>query len=240
MHDISAQSSMYIPISAPPTQLPAYVSMDRSSQWHTAGLLSTALESMTLQSRLRASDGRRATLNDAEAALNVNGNQRIAKLQCSVIDPELLEEQRREGGIKEASTGDQRMPGSRVTGTSSTSGLPDDEGGLQATSDAGLRNLDMDFFAGGESETTTLLSFGQRTNIAKKTHVFGQVECFRGDFEQVLGEGNGEEEGYARKRRRIAGLPVVEKSVTFPFPFSLFLFPISYLPFSLSSLMFSV
>lgn len=214
MHDISAQSSMYIPISDPPIQLPAYVCMDRSSQWHTAGLLSIALESVTLHSRLRATNGRRWMLNDFEAAINVNGNQRIAKLECSVIDPDVLEKQRRERGIKEASTADQRMPGrstATVTGPG-TSNLLYDEGGLQTAKDASLRHLDMDFFGGHSGQTEATIPSGQRTRAAKESHVFGHMDCFRGDFERTSDEDGGEV-GYARKRRRIAGMPLVEQSV---------------------------
>ena len=219
MHDISAQSSMYIPISDPPIQLSAYVSVDRSSQWHTAGLLSMALESVTLQSRLRATNARRWMLNDFEAAINVNGNQRIAKLECSVIDPELLEKRRRERGIKEASTADPRMPGrGTVTGTV-TSSLLDDESGLQAAKDASLKHLDMDFFAGHSGQTEASVPSGPRTRVAKESHVFGHMDCFRGDFERPSGEEGGEA-AYARKRRRIAALPLVEKSVLFLIIFS--------------------
>lgn len=213
MHDISAQSSMYIPISDPPIQLPAYVCMDRSSQWHTAGLLSIALESVTLQPRLRADNGRSLMLNDFEAALNVNGNQRIARLECSLMDPKVLAEQRRERGIKEASTADQRMP---VTGpgTGTSKSLGEESGGLQVAKDASLGHLDIDFFAGHAGQTAaTMIPSGQRTRVAKKSHVFGHTESFRGDFERGRRE-DGEEAGFARKRRRIARLPLVERLVT--------------------------
>ncbi|KAA6412059.1 MAG: hypothetical protein FRX48_04209 [Lasallia pustulata] len=217
MHDISAQSSMYIPVSDPPIQLPAYVSVDRTSQWHTAGLLSIALESVTLQWRLRASNTRRWTMDDFEAAINVNGKQRIAKLECSVINPALLEEQKRERGIKEASTADPRMPGRTtvpVTGTGTspgTSSLLHDEAGLQAAKDASLKHLDMDFFVGHSSQTNAPMPPGQRTRVGKESHVFGHMDSFRGEFERASGEEGGGEAAYARKRRRIAGLPLVEK-----------------------------
>lgn len=200
---------MYIPISDPPIQLPAYVCMDRSSQWHTAGLLSIALESVTLPSRLRASNGRWWMLNDFEAALNVNGNQRIAKLECSLKDPEVLVEQRRERGIKEANTADQRMP-VKAPGTSK---LLDDKSGLQAAKDASLGCLDIDFFAGHSGQTeATMVQSGQRARVAKESHVFGHTDSLRGDFERASGEDDGEA-GLTRKRRRIAGMPLRERLV---------------------------
>lgn len=219
MHDISAQSSMYIPISGPPIQLPAYVCMDGSSQWHTAGLLSIALESVTLPSRLRANNGQWWVLNDFEAALNVNGNQRIARLECSLRDPKVLAEQRRERGIKEASTADQRTP---VTGPG-TSNLLDDESGLQAAKDASLRHLDIDFFAGH-----SMIPSGQLTRIAKERHVFGHTDSFRGDYERPSSGDDGVEAGLARKRRRIAGLPLAERSVIIILFTLLFLFFASF------------
>ena len=223
---MSTQSSMYIPISDPPIQVPAYVCMNRSSQWHTAGLLSVALESITLQSRVRATSKRRWMLTDFEAAINVNGKQRIAKLECSVMDPQVLQGQKRERGIKEASAADQRMPG---TVTSSFSLLD----GLQAAKDASLRRLDMDFFAGYSSQTeaTTSIPSGRRTKVAKGSHTFAYLDCFRGDFERPCEEDGGDA-AYTRKRRRIAGKPLVEKLVSICF-FPIFLFFLFSLHFCL-------
>src|SRR5271170_7564088 len=68
----------------PSTMLPSYVTIDPNSQWHVSGLLCTAMESMSLPSRLKARDGTHETLDRIAGALNVNGNQNIAKLRMSI------------------------------------------------------------------------------------------------------------------------------------------------------------
>ena len=88
IHEMSTQASMYIPLSLPRTQLSRHLHLDRSSQWHISALLSAALESATLPTRLRRDGQQRGFVDDLEAVLNVNGNQRIAQLQCSMLHPE--------------------------------------------------------------------------------------------------------------------------------------------------------
>lgn len=83
IHDISTCANMYIPLRAPVDRPSSYVHWDPSSQWHLSALLSMAVETMTLPTRQRGS-GERTTLDALETSLNVNGNQRIAGLQCSV------------------------------------------------------------------------------------------------------------------------------------------------------------
>ncbi|KAH0541531.1 hypothetical protein FGG08_004006 [Glutinoglossum americanum] len=87
LQGISPQASLYIPLAVPPRPLPPYVSLDRNSEWHRSALFSTALETMTLPSRLKASREKQVTLSQIEGFLNVNGNQKIACLQLSVLKP---------------------------------------------------------------------------------------------------------------------------------------------------------
>ncbi len=184
---------MYIPISIPPV-LPRYVEIDRSSQWQTSALLSTALETTTLPSRLRDSSRNHATFDVMEAALNVNGTQRIAKLQCSIVDPSVLEAEKSRF-VKGCH--DRRMLGSKRID------LMLDEDDAQTTT----ANLDMDFFCGRYIHSVASLS-----QHHKATHTFGQVETLRGEFD--VNEDEGEEAaGSTRKRRPLADLPVVEKFV---------------------------
>ncbi|ROW12662.1 hypothetical protein VMCG_00173 [Cytospora schulzeri] len=79
------QASLVIPI-ALPSSLPARVreslSVDASSRWHTAALLSAAVESATLPSRLR-DPANRETLGHMTDRLNVHGKQTVANLQMS-------------------------------------------------------------------------------------------------------------------------------------------------------------
>lgn len=79
------QASLVVPI-ALPSSLPARVrdslSVDASSPWHTAALLSAAVESATLPSRLR-DPANRETLGHMADRLNVHGRQTVANLQMS-------------------------------------------------------------------------------------------------------------------------------------------------------------
>lgn len=201
IYEISAHASLYIPLAIPPSRLPPYVQLARSSLWQTSALLSTAVESMTLPSRLRPGGGRRGRLDDLEAALNVNGSQRIASIQMSIIDPS-VPEHNQPAGVK---AHDGRMRGSNTDG-------PLKEGSILAR-DAGL---DMDFF-GGEAQAMNTNTF--RAQPKKKHQVFGQVDSVRGNAGRDPGEEEDEEDeaGRTRKRRRLAGLPLREKSVQISF-----------------------
>ena len=186
---------MYIPMSIPSTQLPQYVHLDRCSQWHTSALLSIALESITLPTRLRHDVAKRGFINDLEAALNVNGNQRIAQLQCSVLNPGNLPLVK---AIAHGSIDDRTPSGSNHV----------------LVEDAEVKlvepRLDMDLSC-GETRSTSPLA----TRHDSSDHVFGAVENRRINFKVSKDEEAGEDEvTCARNRRRLAGLPVIEKFVT--------------------------
>lgn len=177
-----------------PSTLPSYVTMDTHSPWHISGLLSTALESMTLPSRLKNG---RETLDQLASALNVNGNQNIAKLRMSIDQKTALNEHHDRLGRPErlevrAQSRDTRMPSrERIT--------------AEAPGEEELTTFDMDFFPAETVEPTR----GRRTT--KKVHIFGQAETYRGEEDQEVEQANNEDEGYERARRRAAGLPVIHK-----------------------------
>ncbi|KAI4090058.1 MAG: hypothetical protein LQ344_004988 [Seirophora lacunosa] len=198
---ISTLVSMYIPMALSST-LPPYVQMDQNSPWHISGLLSMALETITLPSRQKPGNTNRGLLSDIEAALNVNGNQKIADLQCSVIVDPSVQQTKRES-IAEAVT-DSRLP-------------PSDSQGLVGYEDEmekGHSTLDMDFSSGKSSLTALSLRQWDKAN-----HIFGQVESIRGllTSEQEIDE---EDQATSGKRRRLASLPNVEKYYD-PLPYPL-------------------
>ncbi|OJJ45581.1 hypothetical protein ASPZODRAFT_133421 [Penicilliopsis zonata CBS 506.65] len=79
VHSISPQSSLYVPIIDPPTRLPNYVNIDPHSEWHTSALICSAIESITLPSRLRQ-------YYDIESSLAGDDDmRRIFELQSSII-----------------------------------------------------------------------------------------------------------------------------------------------------------
>ena len=101
MQEISAQASVYVPMTNSPSTLPSYITMDSSSPWYTSALQATAFESMTLPARLRAQAGGRTTLANMEVSFNNHGhgNRKIAHLGMSVADPRHLAER---GGIHDS------------------------------------------------------------------------------------------------------------------------------------------
>lgn len=195
IRDMSTNGSMYTPLSIPSIQLPQYVHLDRKTQWHTSALLSAILESITLPTRLRHGIQNRWTTNDLEAALNVNGNQRIAQLQCSMFSPEdaPLVTAIPHGSI------DNRMPSgdNRIL-------------------------VEQDWLKLAESRFDMNLSCGN-TQSTRRTaaqhdasgHVFGAIETMRTRFKTAKRQGTDEDEATdARGRRRAARLPVIERFVS--------------------------
>ena len=195
IHEMSTHRSMYTPLSIPPTQLPQYVHLDRKSQWHTSALLSAALESVTLPTRLRHGIQNRWSTNDLEAALNVNGNQRIAQLQCSMFSPEdapLLTAIPHGSIDNRAPSGDNRI-------------LVEQDGLKLAES-----RFDMDLSCGN-----TRLTRRTATQHDVSGHVFGAIETMRTRFKTAKRKGTDEDETTdAGEWRRAARLPVVKRFVS--------------------------
>ncbi|KAJ5586494.1 hypothetical protein N7450_006281 [Penicillium hetheringtonii] len=79
LYSISPQSTLYVPVIDIPQKLPRSLQVDRHSEWQTTALLSSALETVTLPSRLRpyhdfeaslAGDGGRHTIFELQSTLN--------------------------------------------------------------------------------------------------------------------------------------------------------------------------
>ncbi|KAF7513908.1 hypothetical protein GJ744_006522 [Endocarpon pusillum] len=81
----AAQVSAYIRLSSPPTSIPGYIHLDRSSEWSKSALLCTAVESMTLPTRLRDGSGRRTTLAELEGILNNTRSRTLFDLKAGVV-----------------------------------------------------------------------------------------------------------------------------------------------------------
>ena len=194
INEMARNASLYVPLSVPAIQLPQYVHLNRDSQWHISALLSMALESMTLPSRLRPDKQRRGLLGDIEAALNVNGNQRIAQLQCAILDPE-TELPRSVNGY---AIRDDRAPSNTIHAM-----IKEDD--VEITTS----HLDMNLSTGYPG----LSSYASKHDASD--HTFGAVENMRGKLHEAQDQELDEDEiSYARKRRRLAGLSVVERFVT--------------------------
>ncbi|KAF8473573.1 tubulin domain-containing protein [Kalaharituber pfeilii] len=78
-------SSIYVPIRSPPAKVPSYITFDHVSQWHTSALISTGIETITLQTRMKGPlSGSR--LNDLSTVLTVNSGRNISLLSMEVLD----------------------------------------------------------------------------------------------------------------------------------------------------------
>ncbi len=193
--EISPQASLFVPMTLPSAKLPNYVSIDAKSQWHVSALLATALESMTLPSRLKSHENGRETMDQLVSALNINGNQNIAKLRMSIDQEKALNGYHNAGKLHPRTAGgDVRAPLHERHGVTVAEDREDE-----------LSTLDMEFFPSEVAEQTR----GSRR--IKKPHVFGQAENHRSDEDRDNDETNGMDEGYERARRRAAGLPIIQK-----------------------------
>ena len=157
-----------------------------------------ALESMTLPSRLRPDQSKRGLLGDMETALNVNGNQRIASLQCSIL--KATKPNGSDAPLSPAPN-DQRLPGSN------TRNLAREDDPQEANA-----SFDMDLSCG----ETTRSAYPSAYDKAKE-HIFARVENLRDSATQAS-DANGEDDRLARKRRRLAGVSIVQKSVRCYYP----------------------
>lgn len=79
VHSISPQTSLYTPIVDPPSRLPDTIHLNPQSQWYTSALISSALETVTLPTRLRP-------YHDFEASLaGEDSIHKIFELQSSIF-----------------------------------------------------------------------------------------------------------------------------------------------------------
>ncbi|KKY33329.1 putative misato segment ii myosin-like domain-containing protein [Diaporthe ampelina] len=87
--EIYKQASLLIPIAIPSSLSPRLrnvLSLDIISSWHTSALLSAAIESATLPSRLKDATNR-DSLGNITDLLNLHGKQTVANLQMSFSGP---------------------------------------------------------------------------------------------------------------------------------------------------------
>lgn len=153
LQPLAEQSSVYIPMSNLPAKVPSYLSLDPTSAWHVSALQAIGLESMTLSSRLKYSDGRHGTLQDIEDTINSTGKRRIAKFGMSIVDPDILSEKSAEGLTRAEKAG------------STTARRMSNDGDKLST-------FDIDTF----SKDYKLVS----SKSSKEEHIFARAEAYRG------------------------------------------------------------
>ncbi|KAI9802066.1 MAG: mtDNA inheritance, partitioning of the mitochondrial organelle [Piccolia ochrophora] len=185
LESISAQSSVYVPLSDPPCSLPGYVSIEPGSQWHSSALLATAVETMTLPSRLRAAGGTRSTFVDIAGFLNTNGTQKVAQLQLQVMDPDEMSATDKATAQSDFARLDARI----------------DEADDPREATACLTTFDMDLFP-------EHIDTSERKG-SKKPHVFAQVEMIRGDTARSTHNDDGDPR--MMLRQRATELPAINR-----------------------------
>ncbi len=85
--EICEQATTFIPMSLPEHHFPRSVRVDCGSPWHTSALLSAAMESATLPSRLLPQLGggaQRASLDEISQIVNTTGAQTLAGLRMGL------------------------------------------------------------------------------------------------------------------------------------------------------------
>lgn len=145
-----------------------------------------AVETMTLPSRERLYDDR-VGLDVLESCLNVTGNQRIARLQCSIHHRSAMEPYDK---LPDNTAKDGRLPASSINGWE----MGQD---LTTFSDA---DLDMDLSGAGGGD------------MRKPEHVFGRVESLRG-YSPLEGIADRDESSSGMRKRRRLESRRIEKSV---------------------------
>ena len=156
LYTIDPLASIHIPITSVPASLPTYLTLNGSSPWHTSALEAVAVESITLPTRLRTSEGSRATFDQMETTLNNDGHRRIASAAISVDDPSKLEDNMEVDGHH-----DSRM----------TNGL------TQEDDEATETKLDIDLFPNMAGNP------GRR--LGRKRHTFSRIESLRGHWKSA-------------------------------------------------------
>jgi len=63
IQSLAQQASAYVTASSLPSALPSYVNLNPVNDWTSSALIATAIETITLPSRLRDSGGRQASLS---------------------------------------------------------------------------------------------------------------------------------------------------------------------------------
>lgn len=84
IQSLPQQASAYVTASSVPSALPSYVNLNPVNDWTSSALIATAIETVTLPSRLRDSGGRQASLSLLEDMLNTNGRQNVFELAAGV------------------------------------------------------------------------------------------------------------------------------------------------------------
>lgn len=118
-----------------------------------SALQALGIESMTMSSRLRTSNGRHGTLQDIENTINSTGKRRIAKFEMNIADPDVLSERTKDELARSEKTNSKTSEYSSEDVTE-------------------LESFDIDTF------TKDYRLVSSKTN--RSEHIFARAEAYRG------------------------------------------------------------
>ena len=160
IYNIAEQASLFIPLTTTPRSLPSYATIDTASRWHSSALQAMAIESITLPTRLRATQNGSTTFTDIEGILSNDGNRRIAALSLSFDE----------------STRHTSPPGNEQVHNGNANGHTP----LQAYDEQDDLTLDIDM------HPWTKPSDRSGGHERLRLHVFGQMQSLRGQWKSSL------------------------------------------------------
>ncbi|EPE36710.1 Tubulin nucleotide-binding protein [Glarea lozoyensis ATCC 20868] len=195
LSEIATQASIFIPLTLPSKTIPSYLELNPNSEWNISALLATAMESISLPSRLKLSHGSRENYSVLSNSININGNQTIANLQMSIDQHTSADNSNKESNTQAT---DSRIAAYNL---------------FEEDSNSEIRPLDMDFSPPDAPDQSN------RFNRNRKSHIFGQTEIVRTSTKTNTSQAPTLDQSYERARKRAAGLTISQrKSIPLPFP----------------------
>lgn len=149
---LNSNASIHIPLSAPSSLLPSYVSIQSGSLWQTSALDAAMVESITLPTRLRANQSARSTFDQLEVTLNNEGNRRMVTASMSV---------------RQLENDTPHVNGSTIHDTRMTNGVTEQD------HEEDIPQLDINF-------SPAISADGRGPHSHSRLHTFSQIEMRRG------------------------------------------------------------
>jgi hypothetical protein len=170
-----------VPLHYEPQSRASYLQLDPNSPWHISAIKATAMESLTLPTRLRQNESGQTSLGNMEEILNSGGQRRIAQLEMDLADPAALEDEA--SGLVNG-VGDARM----------LNGVSYDE-----DDDEEINRFAINFLPPNPNPTGDRVGRRHR----RRDRILARVEALRGGWKQP--------ETGQQERRNPFGGPIVER-----------------------------
>lgn len=194
---MASQASVFVPLSLPSEELPPYVTVDKSSRWHVSALLSAAVESITLHTRLKPINGYRMTFDYLENFLNTNGNQNIARLRLNADQTALTFNSHNENLNLDT------FDVSKLSGYKQTHLQNPSQCFSEVKKDPHMHAYEMDFF-------TSKIEQQMTQRHGKKMYTFSQIDSLRKELQpEELEENCGNTQNLTSKHPKLKQLVLI-------------------------------